>query len=123
LLKKIILTVPSGLAFNYDETGLSDWEDRKIKPLLVAAAEEDSTLHYLVNRNIRHHTLLCCVNAAGDVYCPMLLGPNAEATQIFDTGARGHIDFVLETRRPAYSIGELFARHIKEIVFPAVEAN
>jgi hypothetical protein len=123
LLKKIIPIVPSELVFNFDETGPSDWEDQKIKPVLVPAAEEASTLHYPVNRNIRHHTLMCCVNAAGDAYCPMLIAPNAEATQIFDTGARDHIDLVLEIRRPAYATGELFARHIEEIFFPAVEAN
>jgi hypothetical protein len=86
LLKKIIPIVLSELVFNFDETGPSDWEDRKIKPVLVSAAEEDSTLHYPVNRNIGHHTLMCCVNSAGDAYCPMLIAPNAEATQIFDTG-------------------------------------
>jgi hypothetical protein len=85
LLKKIIPIVPSELVFNFDETGFSDWEDRKIKPILVPAAKEDSTLHYPVNQNIRHHTLMCCVNAAGDAYCPMLIAPNAEETQIFDT--------------------------------------
>jgi hypothetical protein len=65
-LKKIIPIVLSELVFNFDETGLSDWEDRKTKPIFVPAAGEDSTLHEPVNRNIRHHTLMCCVNAAGD---------------------------------------------------------
>jgi hypothetical protein len=123
LLKKIIPIVPSELVVNFDETGLSAWEDRKIKPILVPAAEEDSTLHYPGNRNIRHHTLMCCVHAAGNAYCSMLIAPNAEATQIFDTGARDHIGLVLEIRRLVYAAGELFARHIEEIFFPAVEAN
>jgi hypothetical protein len=96
LLKKIIPIVPSKLVFNFDEKQLSDWEDRKIKPVLVPAAEEDSTLHYPVNRNSWHHTLMCCVNAAGHAYCLMLITPNAEAAQIFDTGARDHIDLALE---------------------------
>jgi hypothetical protein len=53
----------------------------------------------------------------------MLIAPNAEAIQIFDTGARDQIDLVLEIRRPTYATGELFARHIEDIFFPAVEAN
>jgi hypothetical protein len=112
LLKKLIPIVPSEVVFNFHETRLSDWEDGKIKPVLVPAAEEDSTLHYPINRNIRCHTLMCCVKAAGDAYCPMLIAPNAEATQNFDTRARDHIDLVLEIRRPASATGELCARHI-----------
>jgi hypothetical protein len=123
LLKKIISILPSQLVFNFDETALSDWEDRKIKPVLVPATEQHSTLHYPVNRNIRHHTLMCCVDAAGDVYCPMLIASNAEATQIFDTAVPDHIDLVVEIRRPSYATGELFARHLEEIFFPAVGAN
>jgi hypothetical protein len=44
-LNKIIPIVPSELVFNFDETGLSDWENRKIKPVLVPAAGEDLTLY------------------------------------------------------------------------------
>jgi hypothetical protein len=28
---------------------------------------------------VRHHTLLCCVTASGDSYCPMLITPTASA--------------------------------------------
>jgi hypothetical protein len=115
--------VPTELLFNLDETGLSDWENRKTKRVLVPAVAEDSRLHYPINRAIRHHTLLCCVTAAGDSYCPLLIAPNAGATKLFDTGIRDHIDLMIEIRQPAYATADLFRRYIQEIFFPALAAN
>jgi hypothetical protein len=66
LIKKIVSIVPIGLLFNLYETGLSDWENRRSKPVLVPTQEQESPLHYPVDRSVRHHTLLCCVTASGD---------------------------------------------------------
>ena len=49
LVEKIIV-------YNIDETGLSDWENRKPKIVIVPKDLENEDLHYPVNRGIRHIT-------------------------------------------------------------------
>jgi hypothetical protein len=58
LLKAYIPLVPSELTFHLDETRLSDWEERRSKPVLVAADAASRPLHYSVGRGIRYETLL-----------------------------------------------------------------
>jgi hypothetical protein len=54
LSKAYIPLVPSTLVFNLDETGLSDWEERRPKPVLVTVDRASQPLSYLVDRGIRH---------------------------------------------------------------------
>jgi hypothetical protein len=109
LIKKIVPIVPTELSlFNLDEPGLSEWENRRSKPVLVPAQEQESTLHYPVDRPVRHHTLLCCVTASGDSYCPMLIAPTASARKLCDTGMQDHIDLIIEVKQPIYATVELF---------------
>jgi transposase len=49
LIKKIVLIVLTELLFNLDETGLSEWENQRSKPVLVPTQEQESTLHYPVD--------------------------------------------------------------------------
>jgi hypothetical protein len=72
---------PDWIIFNLDETGLSEWENRRSKPVLAPTQEQESTLHYPVDQSVRYHTLLCCVTASGDSYCPMLIAPTPSARQ------------------------------------------
>jgi hypothetical protein len=82
LIKKSVPIVPTELLFNLDETGLSEWESRRSTPVLVPTQEQESRLYYPVDRSVRHHTLLCCVTASGDSYCPMLIAPTASARKL-----------------------------------------
>jgi hypothetical protein len=123
LIKKIGPTVPAELLFNLDETGLSERENRRSKPVLVPTQEQESTLHYVVDRSVRQHTLLCCVTASGDSYCAMLIAPTVSARKLFDTGVKNHIDLIIEVKQPAYVTAELFHRYITEVFFSALETN
>jgi hypothetical protein len=70
LLKAYIPFVPSELIFNLDETGLSDWGERRSEPLPITADGVSRPLHYPVDHGIHDQTLLCCISASGDAYCP-----------------------------------------------------
>jgi hypothetical protein len=122
LIKNYVPKILAELIFNIDETGLSDWEERK-KMVLIPSAHIDSTLHYPVNRSVRHHTLMCCISAAGDAYCPLLIALNRGAQKIFETGIRGDIDIMMEIREPAYETAEVFRIYIETVFFPAIAAN
>jgi hypothetical protein len=123
LIKKIVPIVPTELLFNLDETGLSEWENRRSEPFFVPTQEQESTLHYPVDRSVRHHTLFCYVTGSGNSYCPMLIPPTASGRKLFDTGVSDHIDLIIKVRQPVSVTVELFHRYITEVFFPTLETN
>jgi hypothetical protein len=123
LIREWVPLVPAELIFNIDECGFSDWEERKEKPVLIPAAAQHTTLHYPVNRQIRHQTLVCCVTAAGDAYCPLLVSADPHVIDVFDTGIRNGIDLKIEISHSPYVNQQLFEKYLDEIVLPAVVSN
>jgi hypothetical protein len=49
---------------NPDEVGISDWEDRKMKKVIVPAAMLGQTTYDGVSRNVKHILVIACVLAA-----------------------------------------------------------
>jgi hypothetical protein len=82
LIKEYMSLVPAELIFNLDETGLSDWEEQKMKPVIILSHASSSPLHYPIDRAIRHHTLLYCVSASGDAHSPFLITPLPKGPRI-----------------------------------------
>jgi hypothetical protein len=72
LIKEYIPLVLTELNFNIDECGFSNWEKRRSKPLMILTGIRNSTFQYPVNRGIRHQTLIYCITAADNAYCPLL---------------------------------------------------
>jgi hypothetical protein len=83
---------PQELLFNINESVFSDWEERKPKCVPIPPEARETTLHYSASRKIRHHTLVCCVAAAGDAYCPLLVSSDPTARAVFEHQIRGGID-------------------------------
>jgi hypothetical protein len=123
LIKEYVPLVPAELIVNLDETDLSDWEERKTKPVIIPSHASSSVLHYPIDRAIRHHTLLCCVSASGDAYSPLLIPPHPKARRIFEKGIKENIDLKLAIRQIPYVDAELFNQYIREIFTPTVAAN
>jgi hypothetical protein len=91
LIKEYVPLVPTELLFNIDESGFSDWEEHKPKCILIPTEARKTTLHYPANRKIRHQTLVCCVTAAGNVYCPLLVSSDPAARAVFEHRIRDGI--------------------------------
>jgi hypothetical protein len=66
---------------------------------------------------------MCCISAAGDGYCPLLIAPNRGTQKIFETGIRRDIDIMLEIREPAYATADIFRIYIETVFFSAIAAN
>jgi hypothetical protein len=96
LIKEYMPLVRAELIFGLEETSLSDWEERKTKPVIIPSHASSSTLHSPINRAIRRHTLFCCVSASGDAYSPFLIAPHPIARRIFEKGIRENVDLNLE---------------------------
>jgi hypothetical protein len=75
---------------------------QKISVLIPQRAQND-TLYYLGNRHIRYQTLICCIAAAGEAYCPLLISANPHATQVFNTGLWDGIKLKIEIAPSPYA--------------------
>jgi hypothetical protein len=115
--------VPAELIFNFDQTGFSDWEEGKTKPVIIPSHASSSTHHYPIDRAIRHHTLLCCASSSGDAYSPLLIAIHSKVRRIFEKDIRENIDLKLEIRQVPYVDAEVFKQYIKDIFIPTVAAN
>jgi hypothetical protein len=122
-IKACIPLVPSELIFNLDESGLSDWEERKSRAVLVKAEAADQPLHYPVDCGIRHHTLLCCISASGDAYCPLLLSLSRAVLRIYEKGVRENIDLQIKIVDSLYVTREIFIEYVCSILIPTVKSN
>jgi hypothetical protein len=122
-IKEYVPLVATELIFNIDGCGFSDWEERRPKPVLIPAELERSILHYPVNRAIRHQSLICCIAAPGDAYCPFLVSAEPSITQVFNGGPRDGIDLKVQIAESAYVTKEIFESHVGTVLIPAFESN
>jgi hypothetical protein len=64
---------PNELVFNLDAVGVSEWEDRKPKKVIVPLSARGQTIHHKTNRALKHVSLIACVSAAGESLTPYIL--------------------------------------------------
>jgi hypothetical protein len=69
-ITQFIHGLPTELVFNLAEVGISDWEDRTSKSVNVPKAMRSQTIHYKINRNLKHASIIACVSASGESLIP-----------------------------------------------------
>jgi hypothetical protein len=75
-MKTLISGKYSGLIFNLDEVGSSDWEEHKPKKIIAPRSIPADQVFHSISRRYHHVTLLACVSAAGHALTPMVIsGP------------------------------------------------
>jgi hypothetical protein len=60
------------LVFNLDEIGISDWEDRYERQVIVPSAMRGQTIFHGVHRNLKRISVVACISAAGEHMTPFL---------------------------------------------------
>jgi hypothetical protein len=53
------------LAFNLDEVGISDWDNRKTKKVIALVSMFGQTRQHGLSRNVKHISVIDCLSAAG----------------------------------------------------------
>jgi hypothetical protein len=61
------------LVLNLEEVGISEWEDRAPRKVIVPLSMADQTIHQGVHRNLKHMLTICCVSAAGESLTPFVV--------------------------------------------------
>jgi hypothetical protein len=91
-IKAFIPLRPSELVFNLDETGLSDWRERRLKSVLVTADTASQPFRHPVDRGIPHQTLFCCVSTSNDGHCLLLHSASRDVLSMLNKGVRENVD-------------------------------
>jgi hypothetical protein len=61
------------LVFNFDEVGISDWENRKTKTVIVPATMCGQTIPHEIPRIVKHISVIACVSAARESLTPYII--------------------------------------------------
>jgi hypothetical protein len=112
------------LVFDLDEVGISEWEDRAPRKVIVPVSMTDQTTHHGVHRNLKHMLVICCVSAAGESLTPFVVSLQVK-DKVIETlkieGFRMGVDMVLEHRQKAYVTATLFQQYITNVLIPFIE--
>jgi hypothetical protein len=119
-LHKYISGMPSEMVFNVDESGTSEWENRKPIKVVTTKNHQVTAQHYPVTRKVRHTTLVACICASGDRIAPMVLSTQNDSSGAFISGIRKDIDLHLKIVDSAYVTEEVFYDYIETIFIPIV---
>jgi hypothetical protein len=123
-LHKYVQGCVAELVFNLDEVGISDWEDRKAKKVIVAAALLGQTIHYGVSRNVKHISVIACLSAAGESLFHYIVTSHNSST------VQGHLkkhavrfgrDFTLKFNQKAYFNAGIFLASVRTMLFPYID--
>jgi hypothetical protein len=83
----------------------------------------ETTLHYPASRKVRHQTLVYCVTADWDAYCPRFVSSDSAARAVFEHQIRDGINLQIEMSPWPDVNAEIFERYVDTVLIPAVEAN
>jgi hypothetical protein len=101
---------------NLDEVGISEWEDRKSKNVVVPVAFACQTIHHGISRNLKHITTITCVFGGGGYRIPDMVTFQAIAPvrlPLEETGLPVERDLTLRYRQKPYINRELFVDYVR----------
>jgi hypothetical protein len=61
------------LLFNWDKVGISEWENRVVRKVIVPVSRSGQTIHHGGHRNLKQISVVYCVSASRESMRPFLL--------------------------------------------------
>ena len=120
-MKEAVHLRPADLVFNLDEVGISDWEDRKSKRVVVPITAEGQTVHHGVSRSLKHLSIVTCISAGGQCLTPYMVTSQASQPvrhRLSATGLQIGTHLILQQRNKPYINSELFVDYIRRVFLP-----
>jgi hypothetical protein len=109
------------LVFNLDEVGISEWEDRKDKRVIVSKTIDGRTIHHRVSRNVKYISTVTYISAGEESLTPyLIISQNSKLfrKKLIHHGVRLGFDFVLRQRLKSYVNSTLLLKYINNIYVP-----
>jgi hypothetical protein len=123
LSKEWVHLVLAQLIFNIEKCGFRDWGERKPKSVWIIRRVKNARLHDPADCIIRHQTLICCIIAAGDAYCPLSVSAELSVRQIFETKVRDNTDLNVEIASSPYVTQAIFNNYVDQVLTHPVVSN
>jgi hypothetical protein len=108
----------SELVFNLDEVGVSEWEDRKDRKVVIPRALSGQTIYHRVSRNLKHISVITCISTAGKSLTPYIVTSQDSESfcrKLIIRGVRLGVDRVLRQRSKPYVNAILFLEYVNNI--------
>jgi hypothetical protein len=87
------------LVFNLDEIGISEWEDRLERKVIVPSAMREQKIFHEMHRELKQIAVVTCISAGGGHVIPFLLSSqmtDAVVRKLQTGGFRICIDLILK---------------------------
>jgi hypothetical protein len=109
------------LVLNLDQVGISDWEDRKSRKVVVPATMRGQTTHHGISRNVKDISVIACVFAAGESLIPYRVS-SQDSVPVQEQLKKHVIGFgtwlILRSNREPYVNTEIFLDSIQTMFLP-----
>jgi hypothetical protein len=112
------------LVFNLDEIGISEWEDRAVRRVIVPSAMRGQTIFHGIHRNLKHVSVVACISAAGEHMTPFFVCSqvnDAVERRLKTAGFRMGVDLILKRRSKPYMNSQLFTEYISTVLLPYID--
>jgi hypothetical protein len=109
------------LGFNLDEVEMSEWEDRKVRKVIVPTTMDGQTIHHPASRSVRHISIITYINAAGESLTPYIItsqDSDAIRKRLMIHGVRLSVDFVLRHRSKPCVSRKVFFEYVDAVFVP-----
>jgi hypothetical protein len=98
--------------------GISDWEDRQSKKVIVPVSARERAIHHRINRRLKHVSIIACVSAAGESLIPYVV-TSQDSLPVRDAlkkhGIRFGTDLILRHRATPDIHTEIFGDYIRKV--------
>jgi hypothetical protein len=105
----------ANLVFNLDEIGISEWEDRVERKVIVPSAMRKQKVFHGIHPGLKHISVVTCISADGDHMIPFLVSSQATdavVRKLTTEGFRNGVDMMLKKRDKPYLNAVLFHEYI-----------
>jgi hypothetical protein len=112
------------LVFNLDKVGISEWEDRAPRKVIVPVSMTDHPIHHGVHLNLKHMSMIFCVLATDESLTPFVVSSQVNG-KVIETlkieRFRMGVDMILEHRQKAYVTVTFFQQYVTSVLIPFIE--
>jgi hypothetical protein len=112
LIKTHLVSMDPGLVYNIDETGCSDWAERKG---IIPTSMAKNRIHFAVSRKIPHQTMLIYVSTSGEALCPLIVTMNPVTLGIFQRGVQEGVDAKIRVNSSSYVNADIFYDYSRDV--------
>jgi hypothetical protein len=112
------------LVFNLDEIGMTEWEDRSERRVIVPSTMRGQTIYHAVHSNLKHIFVVACISAAREHMKPFLVCSQGNTTverkpkiEEFRMG----VDLILKALQKPDVNSQLFAKYISTVLLPYID--